>query len=155
MQTSVMLSIAIRFQCTVAAVLVVLFHAGVSRARSMKQRQRGKQSEVTTPCLFGARQRLRHLLSLTSADFSKACFDSLSSCVDMPQDLPSSVIDHTYNILAQTQALCSGFFLAKPGFEANNIPLYVPSLLCTCIHLIYMCLSAFIGCLFLMHAYSY
>ena len=33
---------------------------------------------------------------LISANSSKACFDTLRSCLDMPQNLASSIIDHTY-----------------------------------------------------------
>ena len=48
---------------------------------------------------------------LISANSSKACFDTLRSSLDMPQNLASSIIDHTYI-------------------------LHVQGLLCICVHLV-------------------
>lgn len=35
---------------------------------------------------------------LVSANFTKAHFDTLRSCLNIPQDPPSSVINHTYTM---------------------------------------------------------
>jgi len=59
-------------------------------------RRKDNNSEVITPCHFCTILGKGCNTLLMSADFSTVCFGSLSSCVDMPQDLSSSVIDHTY-----------------------------------------------------------
>ena len=63
-----------------------------AKGRASWMKWKDRDSEVATLCYFGARRKLQHFTDVR-ANFSRAHFYTLCSCLSMSQDLSSSVLD--------------------------------------------------------------